>query len=187
MMRALSHYSRAAEADSCAVVRAYLPPMAGHNLVMAAELLLTQRRVPNSQVASAAAPQPATVNERLESVTSLSFPKDTLERALELLAEDIGIPISIDGSALQLEGITKNQSLAANLRNRPAREILTAILLQANPDRTASGPADIRQKLLYTVQEGDGSGSPGRIIVTTRAAADRRGDPLPDAFVLKLP
>jgi len=186
MLRALSRYSRSGEEDRHALVRGYLPPMAGHNLLMAAELLLTQPRA--GEVAAAtghvSAP-PATLEARLAAKTSLTFTKDTLERALELLSEDIGVPIVIQGADLQLEGITKNQSLALDLRDRPAGEILVEILGQANPDRTATGPADPRQKLVYIVEPAASvgpSGASGRIIVTTRSAAEKRGDALPAPF-----
>ena len=184
MLRALARYSRPGDDDRQAVVRAYLPPMAGHNLLMAAELLLTQPRAGES-VAAADPPtvvKPSTVEEQLAAATSLSFSKDSLERALELLAEDIEVEIVLQGADLQLDGITKNQSLALDLQDRPAGEILLEILLRANPDRTATGPADPRQKLVYVIQPGQ-AGGPGRIIVTTRTAAEKRNDRLSDVFL----
>jgi hypothetical protein len=187
MLRALARYSRAGEDNRQAVVRAYLPASAGHNLLLAAELLLTQPRAREDafpMVASDAASPPATIAKQLDRATSLTFAKETLERGLELLADDIGVEIAINGADLQLEGITKNQSLALEMRDRPAREILLEILLRANPDRTAAGPDDPKQKLIYTVDEA-GSNAPGRIIVTTRAAAERRGDRIPAEFLLK--
>ena len=184
MLRALSRYTRAGEDDRQALVRAYLPPMAGHNLLMAAELLLTQPHTGESAstVVPSTPAKPVTIEDRLAKTTSLSFPKDSLERALELLAEDAGIEIMIQGADLQLDGITKNQSLTLDLRERPVREILLEILLKANPDRTVSGPADARQKLVYAIEPGE-AGAPGRIIVTTRTAAEKRGDRLPDVFL----
>jgi hypothetical protein len=183
MLRKLAGYARHGDDDRLALVRAYLPPVAGHNLLMAAELLLTQ---PRASAAVAATPQapatpPATLEERLARPTTLAFAKESLERALELLAADLGVEITIAGGDLQLDGITKNQSLGLELRDRPAGEILLEILLRANPDRTATGPADAKQKLVYVVEPA--AGGRGRIIVTTRAAAEKRGDPLPGVFV----
>lgn len=188
MLRALARYSRAGDDDRQALVRAYLPPMAGHNLLMGAELLLTQPR-DNESTSAGGSPtpaKPASLEERLAVPTSLTFTKDSLERALELLAEDTGVEITIQGADLQLDGITKNQSLALDLRDRPAGEILVEILLKSNPDRTATGPADARQKLVYVI-EPSSAGGPGRIIVTTRTAAEKRGDRLPDVFLLHDP
>ncbi len=183
MLRQLAATTRRGEADKHAVLRAYLPAIAGHNLLMGAELLLSQRDAASGEhdhadVGMARSPQ--TVDERLAAVTSLSFTKDTLQRALELLAEDLGMPIEIEGNELRTEGITQNQTLEIDLRGRPAGEILVEILRLANPDRTAESPADVRQKLVYVVRT---EGAPGaRIIVTTRAAAERRGWELPAAF-----
>jgi hypothetical protein len=153
---------------------------------MAGELLLTQPRIEAAAASGGAhgADQPLTIEERLERNTSLVFRKETLERALAMLAEDLAIEIAINGADLQLEGITKNQSLGLEIRDRPAREILLEILLRANPDRTAEGPADAKQKLIYVVEAEDSPAS-GRIIVTTRAAAERRGLNVPAVFLVK--
>jgi hypothetical protein len=187
MLRALARYSRAAEDDRQALVRCYLPAVAAHNLLMGGELLLTQS---SSEAASpksiAAAEKPTTLEERLAKKTSLVFTKDSLERALELLADDTGISIAIQGSDLQLDGITKNQSLAMDAHDQPAGEILVQILRRANPDRTATGPDDPRQKLVYVV-EPEKQGTPARILVTTRSAAAKGRKPLPAAFLPKKP
>ena len=187
MLRTLARYTRAGDEDRQAVVRAYLPAIAGHNLLMAGELLLTQPHGEgNGGEATNTAESPAalaTIAERLAAKTSLRFTKESLEQAVALLGEDIGVEIVIAGSDLQLDGITKNQSLGLDLRDRPAGEILVEILLRANPDRQATGPADPRQKLVYVVDPTT-TGAAERIIVTTRTAAEKRGDQLPDPFRL---
>jgi hypothetical protein len=160
--------------------------MAGHNLVMASELMLTQAGGENGSATptpGVGAP-PLTIEEQLAQRTSLTFTKETLERALELLAEDSSLEMAIQGADLQLEGITKNQSLAIDLRDQPLQEILVEVLLRANPDRTAAGPGDPKQKLVYVVEQ-DPDGGLGRIIVTTRAAVERRGMRLPDVFLVR--
>ena len=181
MLGKLASFTRSGEADKHAVLRAYLPAAAGHNLLMGAELLLTQRADAVEHAhADEGMPRARTMDERLATVTSLAFPKETLQRALELLAEDVGAAIEIDGPALQAEGITQNQTLAIDLHERPAGEILVEILRLANPDRTADGPADPRQKLVYVVEPVGENG--GRMIVTTRSAAEKTGLPLPAVF-----
>jgi hypothetical protein len=186
MVEKLAQMSRRGEADKQAVVRAYLPAPAGHNLLMGAELLLTQAQYNDAQHAHAdvgMAPQKeggATIDQRLAKVTSLTFPKETLQRALELLAEDVGAAIEIDGAALRAEGITQNQSFALAERDKSAGEILIAILQRANPDRTATGPGDPRQKLVYVIDST--AAGEGRMIVTTRAAAGESGRALPPVF-----
>ncbi|MBL9162632.1 MAG: hypothetical protein JNL18_07880 [Planctomycetaceae bacterium] len=184
MLRTLARYTRAGDEDGEAIVRSYLPAAAGHNLLMAGELLLTQ---PHGDGAEHSAPNDAgpplrvSVAEKLAAKTSLSFTKESLEQALALLAEDVGVEIVIAGGDLQLDGITKNQSLGLDLRDRPASEILLEILLRANPDRQATGPGDPRQKLVYVI-EPTTTGAAERIIVTTRTAAAKRGDQLPEPF-----
>ncbi len=179
MLGKLVEFTRCGEANRHAVLRAYLPATAGHNLLMGAELLLTQSAGQHAHEDVGMAPQ-RSIEDRLATLTSLAFPKETLQRALELLAEDIGVTIAIDGSALQAEGITQNQSLALDLHDRPAGEILVEILRLANPDRTAEGPSDPRQKLVYLVDPAAEGG--GRMIVTTRAAARKSGLALPAVF-----
>jgi hypothetical protein len=121
------------------------------------------------------------VAERLARRTTLRFPRDTLETALDMLAQDLGVEIILLGSDLQLEGITKNQSLGIDLADRPAGEILVEILRRANPDKSASGPADERQRLVYLIKP-RGAGEEEAIFVTTRSQALRRGDRLPAVF-----
>lgn len=188
MLRKFAGYARSAGDDRQALVRCYLPSIAGHNLLMAAELLLTQPQG-DGALADAAAPAPAaalSTEERLKRPTSLSFAKESLDRAIELIAADTGLDISIAGADLQLDGITKNQSLALEVRDQPAAAVLVEILLRCNPDRTATGPADPRQKLVYVVEPAQ-QGAAGRIIVTTRTAAAQRQLPLPDVFVVPAP
>ena len=179
MLRLLSNHTRGSEVDGLSVLRCYLPQVAGHNLLMASELALSLpgKSAPTSPLQI----KPKSVQEKLQLVTSLSFPKDTLERALEILAEELEVEIQIAGGDLQLEGITKNQSFAIDLRNQTAEEILQAILGQANPDRTAVSLADRKQKLVYVLR--DPESPEGVIVVTTRAAAAKRGETLPTIFV----
>ncbi|MCA9234882.1 MAG: hypothetical protein KDA44_05400 [Planctomycetales bacterium] len=185
MVRAAARYARHGVDAGQAVVRCYLPAAAGHNLLMGAELLLTQSTTAgaasDAATPDAVAAAPQTIEQKLQTITSLSFPKDSLQQALELLSGDIGVPIEILGGDLQLDGITKNQSFGIDLRDRPAAEILLEVLLRANPDRTATGPADPKQKLVYAIRPG-ANGQPGRIVVTTRAAAAKRREPLPGIF-----
>jgi hypothetical protein len=181
MLRTMATYTRTGAERNHAVLNCHLPSVAAHNLLMGAELLLTQ-----SDGAAAAPREPAggeeSVAERLARPTSLSFAKDTLQRAIDMLVGDLGVEIAIEGRELQGEGITRNQSFGIDLRDRPAREILVEILRRANPDRSAASPADPRQKLVFVIDPG-GGGAAGRIIVTTRAAAEKRGLVLPAEFV----
>ncbi len=187
MLRKLAEYTRSGFEPDCAVLRCYLPVVAGHNLLMAAELTLAEPPGTATQAVSAdAAPSsnnaPASggVQDRLAKVTSLRFSKDTLEAALEQLSQDIDVPIVIRGPDLQADGITKNQSFGIDIANKPAGEILVEILRLANPDKEATGPTDARQKLVYIIEPGPDKTE--QIVVTTRSRAKERRNELPAAF-----
>jgi hypothetical protein len=147
-----------------------LPLHAGHNLLLASRL-----RANDGMATGEATTRDIPLEDRLRQVTTLSFPRETLENALEILATDAQLPIQIAGRDLQLEGITKNQTFALDLRNRPAVEILVEILRRANPDHAATSSRDPRQKLVYVIRE-------GVVTVTTRSAAAQRGEELPEVF-----
>lgn len=180
MIRRLVTYTRSAAEPDRVVFRTYLPIAAGHNLLMAGEIALAESQLAGMNRPDSAKGLPRSVQDRLVARTSLSFPRDTLETALNTLASDVGVPIVILGNDLQLEGITKNQSFSIELRDRRAREILVEILRLANPDKTAAGPDDPRQKLIYVI--GPDAAGIETIRVTTRQAAEQRGDDLPAEF-----
>ncbi len=179
MLRALARNTRTDFERTHAVLRCYLPKPAGHSLLMASELMMAYESTgPVTAIASATqAETPKTFAERLAKPTSLSFERDTLEMAIKLLSDDLGIPITINGGDLQLDGITKNQSFGIKVENKPASDILVDILRLANPDKTATAANDPKQKLVYIVGEDE------TLMVTTRAAAAKRGDKLPEVFV----
>ncbi len=184
MLRALYRYVRVDRERKHALLRAYLPAPAGHNLLMAGELMLAEQYsgstasgTPGGSIARAPDATPLTLQQRLEKPVSVRFSRDTLEMAVHLLSEEMGVEIKILGGDLQLDGITKNQSFALDEKNKPAEEILLKILRLANPDKTATGPADPKQKLVYVIDPKGPS-----ILVTTRAAAAKRGDKVPGLF-----
>lgn len=154
------------------VLRAYLPAIAAHNLLMGAHLALLENPGTGSPVVSvAAAPQaggPQSVTEKLKKKTSLSFPRNTLEQSMKLLADDIGVEIVILGNDLREDGITKNQSFGLDEKDQPADEILRKIMKLANPDG----------KLVYVIKPKEGGGE-DVLYITTRGAAKKRGDKLP--------
>jgi hypothetical protein len=192
MVRKLAAYSRAGVDANHAVLRCYLPGVAGHNLLMGAELTLAEALGASATVAAVSAPQapaangPKSLRERLQQTASLSFARDTLEAALEQLSNQIKVDIEILGSDLQAEGITKNQSFGIQMTEKPAEAILVEILRLANPDKAAIGPADPRQKLVYVIAPA-ANDRPERLMVTTRVRANERGDKLPAIFQAQQP
>jgi hypothetical protein len=170
MVRVLAANAHGGAEGRGAVVNAYLPRHAGHNLALATELALAQA---DAAGPAAAAPRgqaaAAGVRQKLQKKMSLTFQRDTLERSIQLLGEEIGLSIEILGNDLKLEGITKNQSFGLDEKEKLAEEILRSILLKANPDG----------KLVYVIR---GAGDGDSLVVTTRAAAAERREALPSTL-----
>ncbi len=182
MVRRLAAYTRHGYDKDAAVLRCYLPAAAGHNLLMGAELALAEGQGRGEPADVARSLKRARRHRSLRGfrrMTSLRFAREELEAALDMLAQDVGVTITIRGRDLQLEGITRNQLFGINMTDRSAEEILVEILRRANPDKLATGPADPRQKLVYVV-------GPEAIFITTRAAAAERGEKLPAVFQGKI-
>jgi hypothetical protein len=172
MLRALVAGLRSGPEGRAAVLNAYLPRHAGHNLALAGELVLAQSPGAALLAAAAAAPAPAApagALERMRKPMTLVFARDTLEKSVQMVAEEAGVPIEINGRDLELEGITKNQSFGLAERDTTADAVLRAILAKSNADG----------KLVYVVRSQDGAET---IEITTRAAAAKRGDTLPPGF-----
>ena len=176
MIGELAAYTRIGDEHNHAVLRCYLPAAAAHNLTLAAELALSERPGGAAVVPTTGPKNPTTVAEALQQNITLSFPRNTLEKGLEMLGEEIGAPVHIEGKDLQLEGITKNQSFGLDERGKPADEILRKIMQLANPDG----------KLVYVIKPLEPGGK-DVVFVTTRAAAARRGDHLPPQLELAPP
>ena len=170
MLRVLAAQVRSGAEGKGVVLNAYLPQHAAHNIALAAELALAQTpgaTIAASGASSAAEPQGAL--GKLGKTMTLTFAKDNLERSIQMVSDETGVPMEILGGDLQLEGITKNQSFALDEKDKTADEILRVILAKSNPEG----------KLVYIVKEKDGEEC---VFITTRAAVAKRGDPLPPAY-----
>ena len=168
MLGELANHTRIADGGKHALLRCYLPVSAAHNLALATELALTERPGVASATVAKTAAAPGNAAAAIRQTISLSFPRNTLEKCMEMLADEIGVPVHIEGKDLQLEGITKNQSFGLDERSKPADEILRKVMLLANPDG----------KLVYVIRPLEPGGK-DVVFVTTRAAAAKRGDKLP--------
>jgi hypothetical protein len=172
---ALDAYTRAGYEGKQVVLRAYLPAVAAHNLALGAHLALLEN--PGKAGSAAVAGQPAkaaTVADKLKLKTSLTFPKNTLETALKLLGDDAGVEILMVGKDFQEEGITKNQSFGLDERDKPAGEILLAIMKKADP----------AGRLVYVIKPKEGGGDEV-LYIMTRAGVAKRGEKLSPEFEKK--
>jgi hypothetical protein len=165
MVEAWTEFVRYGIKDRQVVFRSYLPAVAAHNLAMGGQIILLEE--PSSPAESVVtddvvvSEKMTSVAERLDRTMSLIVPRESLHSALEMLSEELGVEIEIVGGDLQAEGITKNQAISLDVRQQSGRAILETILRLADSDG----------RLVFVVDEADGN-----ILVTTRAAAEKRGD-----------
>ncbi|MGL4514317.1 MAG: hypothetical protein ACRCT8_14610 [Lacipirellulaceae bacterium] len=179
------HATRSTEREQ-AILSGVLPAKAAHNVLLGAELAIAELGAPRGKIDAVAATTdqpPRDVAARLAEPVTVEFERESLETALRVLSDKLGVPIEVAGRDLQLEGITRNQMLSLSVQGRSAEEALVEVLRKANPDRLAEGPSDPRQKLVYVVRQ-SADPAQAKIIVTTRAAAALRKVELPRAFQL---
>ena len=136
-----------------------------------------------------------TVDEMLDRPMSISFVQLSLQFAIDAVGEEFasGLPdgtkmptMKIIGGDLQLNGITQNQQIRGfEENNLPLRDVLTKIVRGANPDKTATGPDDPKQALIWVVNPVGKSPAETEILITTRDAAKKKDYVLPKEFQLK--
>ena len=196
MLRDLSGQLRWDSEFGEVVGNAWLPPGAMHNLFTACELAIAFEPQ-KADLASLQKPKtPQNLQELLASKRDLNIanPPD-----LNVLLRDIGEEISdqyldlpfefsirIAGTDLQKDGITQNQRPGPlEISNQSVSEILTQVMVSANPNKDITGASDQNCKLVWVVAED--SESPGKkfVLITTRAAAEQKGYVLPEDFQIK--
>jgi len=169
-----------------AVINIMLPAAAGQNMVAGAELMLAANSAGAAGPAGSApmpeTKEPETIEEKLASTMSISFPQNSLEFALRDIGEEAGIPIDIKGGDLQLDGITRNKEIKDFTHNdKPVGDILAQLMVRANPE-PSPGPSSEAQKLIYVIHPMEGPDEEKKLVVTTRAAAAKNNYTLPDVF-----
>lgn len=116
------------------------------------------------------AAEPAkTAAEGLKKKMALTFEREAFERTMEIISEEIGVPIEFMGGDLQAEGITRHKGLTVDEPEQPAGELIRKVLKMADPDG----------RLVYIVKP---KKDVETLVITTRAAAEARGDKLPAEF-----
>ena len=188
MMQYLAGKMRFGLSENAVVANTYLPDTAFPQLVFAGLLAMnTSTSVGN--VAMNAPSELLSVEEMLDRKMTVSFDQESLEFALEAITtafqDDLPsgnqMPRSvIVGGDLELMGITQNQQVRDFEKTQvPLRKVLTDLVLQANPDKTATGPQDPKQSLIWVVVQ---IGGENEIRITTRQAADREKYDVPAEF-----
>jgi len=204
MVTALHDNMRVGVESEQAVVNSVLPGVAAHNLVLGGELLIAS--APGAAVAAGpatpAAAGPKTIEDLLRLKSTLSFDAmafDSVMAQIESDAQELakGTPLGKGGAEqftikilgnddLRPEGITQQQTVRDfKQENKTLAEILTAMVMKANPVTTVQEPTETDQKLIWVVGPDPDNPSKQMVLITTRTAAAKKKYKLPDVFVPK--
>lgn len=193
MIRYLHRQTRIGAEDEFAVINAVLPPTAAHNLVFASEMALSSTPSPATTTVVSTTPQaPQSIAEMLNVKMSIAFGQDSLEFSMQNIqaeARDLfpNLPfpfaIKILGGDLEKNGITRNQQIRDfNEQNKTVAEILTAMVMKANPIKTVKEPHETDQQLIWVIGPNPDNASEQIILITTRDAAAAKNYTLPAIF-----
>ena len=181
--------------DRQVIGNGWFPISAAHNWFVASDLLLTFG--PSQYVAASEEGQRKTVPQSLEEL--LATPRDLsvstspdlilLMNNLQLEINDeygslpFEFKIKLMGSDLSKEGITQNQRPSDfQMRQKPLADILTEIMVKANPNKNITGPDDVECKMVWVAAADPENPEQEIILITTRAAATTNSYELPAAF-----
>ena len=142
----------------------FLPDKAAANLAAASLFTWNQSVVTDfsgpSPTAASASAVPELVVDRLQMPVIVDFRRMPLQEAFAYVGDEIKTPISINGDALKLAGMTQNMPHTYDLGEVPAIKALDAML--SNPD--------YKGMLVIVVDEAKKS-----IVLTTRVVAEQSG------------
>lgn len=195
MMRFVANQTRIGISDGVAMGNLYLPRRVVPQLAVSISLALnTDRRSGSPAVVrepTGDTPSGLTLEQMLDRKLSVSFDQESLEFAIDTVVDEFrrtlpdgsSLPaVRIIGADLQKMGITQNQQIRGfNKSDASLRSVLTDLMLEANPDRSASGPSDAKQALVWVVADDPTNPGDKAIFVTTREASRGRYD-LPREF-----
>jgi hypothetical protein len=193
MVRFLHEHTRIGVDGSHAMVNAVLPVHAAHNLVFGGEMVIAS--TPGVAVAASPSAKPAgpkTLAELLKAKVSISFAQESLEFSMQNIVTEVksaypetgfDFQIKILGSDLEKDGITRNQQVRDfNQQGKPLDEVLTAIVLKANPITTVKSADELDQKLIWVIGPNPDNPEQQIVLITTRAAAAQKKYNLPEIF-----
>jgi hypothetical protein len=195
MFNFLGDQTRVGTEQDVAVVNAVLPEYAASNLFVGAEMLISS--TPGAGPAVAVTPTtkktPQTIDELLKAKTTIEFPQHDLINAVAVVKQDLldayadlpfGFDIKTMGGELMDEGITQNQQVRDfSMKDKTVEEILTAMMMKANPVTTVKSPTEEDQKIIWVLSPDSASSSTQTILITTRKAAKAQGYAIPAVFL----
>ena len=193
MVRFATSQAKFGTSNGAAVANLYLPQRVVPQFFVGLSLALnTPPGIPNSRPSST--PNGEWSIERiLDFKMSVSFDQESLEFAIDTIVAEFqrtlpdgtAMPkVRIMGADLQKMGITQNQQIRGFVQTDVSlRTVLTDLVFQANPDRTATGANDPKQSLIWVVADNPQDPTAKEILVTTRTAAEGKYE-LPREFVV---
>ena len=197
MLRSVNKYARSAAEDGQVVFNVYLPKEAASNLAIGSWMAL-QSPASSGPIKTTPANKPTTntaktIDEMLEGKISLKVEQESLEVVLQSIASELKeshtggietLPMAINGTAFQKDGITRNQQIRNfEYKDAPVGEVLTALCRRANPVTTVQQPNEKDQKVVWLILDDPNSPSKKKLDMTTRAWAQSNQATLPKVFV----
>jgi serine/threonine protein kinase len=192
MISFLHEHTRIGVDGNHAVVNSVLPVIAAHNLVFGGEMMLASTPGMTVIEGPPKAAGPKTIEEVLKSKMSISFEQDSLEFSMQNVVNEVKssfqLPfefrIKIIGGDLELEGITRNRQIKDFAqKDQTVAEVLTAMVMKANPATTVKVPNEKDQTLLWVIAPDPDNPSNRIILITIRQIADQKYT-VPEVFRL---
>ncbi|MBT4692416.1 MAG: serine/threonine protein kinase [Planctomycetaceae bacterium] len=193
MVAFLHEQTRIQIEDNTPVLNIALPIQAASNLIIASELSLASEPSAGGVAVSNEPMLPKTIEEVLQYSFSVDIPQQDLNLAIADIANEVrsslaGLPfkfgIDIAGNDLMQDGITRNQAIRDfTMKDKPLAEVLTGIVMKANPDPTVTSPSMSNQKLIWLITTDPNDPGNKIILITTRKAAAANKYTLPAVFV----
>ena len=193
MVAFLHEQTRIQIEDKTPVLNIALPIQAASNLIIASELSLASEPGAGGVATNNQPKLPKTIEEVLQHPFSVDIPQQDLNLAIADIANEVrstltGLPfkfeLNIAGNDLMQDGITRNQAIRDfTMKDKPLAEVLTGIVMKANPDPTVTSPSMPNQKLIWLITTDPNDPGNRIILITTRKAATTNKYTLPPIFV----
>jgi|GEM_PF-6729284 len=185
MLRALAEQSRFGVSRQQATFNAFLPANAAPSFVLTSWLSLGSGGGESGQsVAITPTPDdagPAMLEQLLDRPMSVAFDQEGLQAAAMLIASEANaaapagsatVEVFLMGNDMERDGITKNQQVREfRFADTPLREVLTALVMRANPVTTVTSPTESDQKLVWVIGPHPEQSDRKAVLITTRTAA----------------
>ncbi|QEG01217.1 Serine/threonine-protein kinase PknK [Stieleria maiorica] len=190
MLRFVNEQTRSSILGETVVASTYLPVDAGSQIALGTFLAMNTPAGADT-VAGTTKAESLSLDQILDRPMSISFLQLSLQFAVDAVVDEFKqtLPegstmpgVRIIGADLEKNGITQNQQIRNfEHEDQPLRKVLTELVLGANPDKTATGPTDPKQSLIWVVHPTGKPPEETEILITTRDAAAGKYE-LPEEF-----